>query len=85
MPTIHSFPVGVPIPISIRVVTITKLMAKSDTPPDTFASAHDQLLFPAPPTGSGDIKLFLQQNVALQAQGIDSSIEDTLFVHAERV
>jgi hypothetical protein len=59
-------------------------MAKGDTPPDAFASSHHKPLFPAPPTGTEDIKLFLRQDVAIQAQGIDSTIEDDLSTHVEQ-
>ncbi|KAH6916674.1 hypothetical protein BKA70DRAFT_1485324 [Coprinopsis sp. MPI-PUGE-AT-0042] len=75
-PALNSFPVGIPIPISIIVTTITKTMKKSETPDDAFSANPDKPLFPPPPQGAGDVCLFLDALVNIRAQGRHVSMRD---------
>jgi hypothetical protein len=64
-----ALPIGTPIPISLTIVTFTKMMKQSDTPDDAFDPSNRKQLFPAPPTDPTKLELLLRSNVHISARG----------------
>jgi hypothetical protein len=68
-PAVASFPIGIPIPISMRITTFTKQMLKSDTTKDAFSSHNNKPLFPPPPETPAGVRLRLYSITHLKAEG----------------
>jgi hypothetical protein len=69
--------VGIPIPISLIVTTITKTVSKSETPEDAL-SIPDKPLFPPPPQGPEGVRLLLDATVNIKARGRHAMMENHL-------
>jgi hypothetical protein len=94
MPAMDSFPVGRPIPISLRIATYTKSMKYSKTPSSltsaapsaassttklrSFLHSSESELFPDPPTEASTITFQLDSRVRVKAQGQKAKIHDHL-------
>jgi hypothetical protein len=72
MPVPQSYPVGVPIPVSLVVTTRTRPMLKLYGSPDS--------LFPAPPVGATGVRLRLNRIVRIRAQTAGAVVEDHVHI-----
>jgi hypothetical protein len=82
LPALSSFPVGVPIPISLIVKARSKSMARSEESPSNSAMKS---LFPALPSKGADVQFWLGTHHLLTAKPNDGWAEPTkkLIEHRE--
>ncbi|KAF8146959.1 hypothetical protein K438DRAFT_1868348 [Mycena galopus ATCC 62051] len=70
LPDLASFPIVIPIPYTLQIVTETKPLNRSDRPEDK----HGKPLFPAPPTHSSEVQQVLHRKT-------EYAVRDKLLPH----
>ncbi|KAH9950292.1 hypothetical protein B0H21DRAFT_566041 [Amylocystis lapponica] len=66
LPTIDQFPLFTPIPYSMKVITFSKTMRRTD-------ACRDKAIFPAPPLHPREIEFFLRRSTNICAQAWEVS------------
>jgi hypothetical protein len=67
-PAISSFPVGVPIPVSIVVSARTKPMSRSDVSEESLLPNAKKPLFPSPPNDVAGVQFWLESHHNVKVQ-----------------
>jgi hypothetical protein len=85
LPTLSSFPVGVPIPVAVIIRTRTKPMSKSDVSEESLSSSAKKPLSPAPPRDTTGVQFWLDTHHGLTAAPKSSSVSVAITVVEQRV
>jgi hypothetical protein len=67
-PAISSFPVGIPIPVSIEVSTRTKLMSQSEASEESLLQNAKKPIFPVPPSDAASVGLWIDSHHHITVQ-----------------